>query len=90
MSAQHPPGYEVPVFRSLYEPILLGGAPRTFAIGLWVCAFAGGARFGLRFLLVVMLAASVVHIAIAIGTKFDPDFTHVLSRSFRSPSQLDP
>ena len=27
-----PPGFEVPLHRSLTEPILMGGAPRTVAI----------------------------------------------------------
>ena len=37
-----PPGFEVPLHRSLTEPILLGGAPRTVAIANGTLAAAVG------------------------------------------------
>ncbi|MCB2068815.1 MAG: VirB3 family type IV secretion system protein, partial [Ottowia sp.] len=36
------PGFEVPLHRSLTEPILLGGAPRTVAIANGTLAAAVG------------------------------------------------
>jgi type IV secretory pathway TrbD component len=90
MSTQRPSGFETPVFRSLHEPILLGGAPRDFAIMHWLAAFVLSARVGFRAMWLVMLAAVVVHAAVAAGTKFDPHFMQVLSKAFRSPRRLDP
>ena len=37
-------GFEVPLHRSLTEPILLGGAPRTVAIANGTLAAACGSR----------------------------------------------
>ena len=40
--ASLPDGYEVPLHRSLTEPIMMGGAPRTVAISVGTLAAAGG------------------------------------------------
>lgn len=91
MSAhQQPPGSQVPVYRSLYEPLLLGGGPRDFVVCLWLGAFILSAKWGLRGLPLLLLAALVIHIAVACGTKYDPEFVHVLARSLQSPRRLDP
>jgi len=37
-----PDGYEVPLHRSLTEPIMMGGAPRTVAISVGTLAAAVG------------------------------------------------
>lgn len=87
---QRPPGFEAPVFRSLHEPILLAGAPRDFVILLWLCAFVLCARVGFRGMWFVLLAAIVVHVAVAVGTKYDPHFLNVLSKAMRTPRSLDP
>jgi type IV secretory pathway TrbD component len=90
MSSYGPPGFEAPVFRSLYEPILLGGAPRDFVIMHSMTALVLSVRVGLRGAWLVLMAAAVVHTAVAIGTHLDPQFLDVLSKAFRSPPRLDP
>jgi len=90
VSAHRPLGFEAPVFRSLYEPILLGGAPRDFVIMHWMAALVLTVRVGLRGSWLVLLAAAVIHVAVAIGTQLDPQFLEVVSRAFRTPPRLDP
>lgn len=90
MSGHRPPGFEVPVFRSLHEPILLGGAPRDFVILHWMTTFVLSARVGWPGFWLILLAGVVVHVAIALGTRHDPQFIEVLSKAFRSPPRLDP
>lgn len=87
---QTPPGFEAPVFRSLHEPILLAGAPRDFAILLWMCAFVLCAKVGIRAMGLVLIAAGGLHVAVAVGTKYDPHFIQVLSKAFRTPRRLEP
>jgi type IV secretory pathway TrbD component len=88
--SQPTPGFEAPVFRSLHEPILLAGAPRDFAILLWMCAFVLCAKVGFRAMWFVILAAAALHAAVAAGTKYDPQFIQVLSKAFRTPRSLEP
>lgn len=80
------PGFEVPVHRSLTEPILIAGAPRSFAILNGTLAAAIG--LGLR----VWLAGLVIWIvgqALAVWmTRKDPDFLVVLSRHARHKGGL--
>ena len=80
------PGFEVPVHRSLTEPILIAGAPRSFAILNGTLAAAIG--LGLR----VWLAGLVIWLvgqALAVWvTRKDPDFLFVLSRHARHKGAL--
>ena len=74
-------GYEVPLHRSLTEPILLGGAPRAIAIVNGTMAAALG--LGLR-LWVAGLALWVVgHTLAVFAAKRDPQFAEVLARHLR-------
>ena len=80
------PGFEVPVHRALTAPILIAGAPRSFAILNGTLAAAIG--LGLR----VWLAGLVIWIvgqALAVWvTRKDPDFLVVLSRHARHKGAL--
>ncbi len=79
-------GYEVPLHRSLTEPILLGGAPRTVAIANGTLAAAIG--IGLQ-LWVAGLAVWVVgHIAAVYAAKRDPQFMAVLARHLKQKAFL--
>ncbi len=84
--AESMPGFEVPVHRSLTEPILIAGAPRSFAILNGTLAAAIG--LGLR----VWLAGLVIWLvgqALAVWvTRKDPDFLVVLSRHSRHKGGL--
>jgi type IV secretion system protein VirB3 len=71
------PGFAVPVHRALTEPILLGGAPRSGAVGL-----------GLQLWLAGILIWAVGHIAAVWAAKRDPLFVEVARRHLRIPGHL--
>jgi len=79
-------GFRVAVHRSLTEPILLGGAPRSIAIlnGTLAAALGLGLRLwvaGLAFWIIAQLAAVWV-------AKRDPQFVEVVRRHLRYPAHL--
>ena len=79
-------GYEVPLHRALTEPILIAGAPRSFAILNGTLAASIG--LGLR-LWLVGLAVWLIGHAIAVWvTRKDPAFLIVLSRHARHKGAL--
>lgn len=82
-----PDGFEVPLHRSLVEPMLLAGLPRTVALVLWtgVGAFA----FGLHQLWVLPLGI-VLHGAAAAATKADPHFFDIVLVAVKTQKRLDP
>ena len=81
------PGFEVPLHRSLTEPVLLGGAPRTVAIANGTLAAAVG--LGLQ-LWVAGLALWLVGHALAVwGAGLDPQFMAVFARHLKHPPLLD-
>ena len=80
------PGFEVALHRSLTEPILLAGAPRSFAILNGTLAAAIG--LGLRLWIAGLIIWLVGH-AFAVGvTRKDPEFLTVLSRHARHKGAL--
>ena len=79
-------GFEIPLHRSLAEPILLGGAPRAVAIVNGTVAAALG--IGLQ-LWIAGIALWVVGHAIAVfAAKRDPHFATVLARHLRQKAWL--
>jgi type IV secretory pathway TrbD component len=74
-------GFEVPLHRSLVEPILLGGAPRAVAIANGTLAAALG--LGLRMWLAGLLLWVAGHSIAVFAAKRDPDFAQVLPRHLR-------
>ncbi|MDR6428088.1 type IV secretion system protein VirB3 [Variovorax paradoxus] len=86
-SAGLAPGFEIPLHRSLTEPILLGGAPRTVAIANGTLAAAVG--LGLQ-LWLPGLALWVVGHALAVwGARLDPQFMQVFARHIKQRPLLD-
>ena len=84
--AGHIDGFEVPLHRSLTEPILLGGAPRSVAILNGTIAAALG--IGLQ-LWIAGIALWIVGHAIAVfAAKRDPQFASVLARHLRQKAYL--
>ncbi|ACT58366.1 VirB3 family type IV secretion system protein [Hirschia baltica] len=79
-------GYEIPLHRSLAEPILMGGAPRgaAIAIGTLAAALALGLRLWIPGLLLWMIG----HSTAVFMAKSDPDFMTVASRSARHKEHL--
>jgi type IV secretion system protein TrbD len=86
MSHAHLPGFEVPLYRALIDPILLGGAPRGIAILNGTLAAALG--LGLRLWIVGLLVWVVGHAIAAAAARKDVQFAEVISRHARQPGSL--
>jgi type IV secretion system protein TrbD len=80
------PGFEAPVHRSLTEPILLAGAPRSVAILNGTLAAAVG--LGLRLWIAGLAFWLVAHLAAVWAARQDPHFVDVVRRHVRYPSNL--
>jgi type IV secretion system protein VirB3 len=79
-------GFEVPLYRSLTEPVLLAGAPRAVAVVNGTIAAALG--LGLRLWLAGLILWIVGHSLAVFAAKRDPDFVEVLLRHLRQRSYL--
>lgn len=79
-------GFEVPLHRSLTEPIMMAGAPRLVAIVNGTIAAALG--LGLRLWVVGILFWAVTHWASVMLAKKDPKFMDVMIRHLRHRSYL--
>ncbi len=79
-------GYEVPLHRSLTEPILLGGAPRMVAIINGTLAAALGV--GLQLWIAGLAVWVIGHTAAVYAAKKDPQFMEVLSRHVKQRGYL--
>jgi type IV secretion system protein TrbD len=78
-----PSGFEVPLHRSLTEPILLGGAPRTngtlaAALGLGLQLWLPGLAFWL-----------IGHSLAVWGARLDPQFMLVFARHLKHRALMD-
>lgn len=80
-------GFEVPLHRSLTEPILLGGAPRTVAIASGTLSAAVG--LGLQLWLPGIALWLLGHTLAVWGARVDPQFMQVFARHVRHRSLLD-
>ena len=80
------PGFEVPLHRSLTEPILIAGAPRSIAILNGTLSTAIG--LGLRLWLAGLLIWLAGHALAVWVTRKDPAFLTVLSRHARHKGTL--
>jgi len=79
-------GFEVPLYRSLTEPILLAGAPRAVAVVNGTIAAALG--LGLRLWLAGLILWVLGHSIAVFAAKRDPDFVEVLRRHLRQRTYL--
>ncbi|MCP4385819.1 MAG: conjugal transfer protein [Hyphomicrobiales bacterium] len=80
-SRSNTPGFEVALHRSLTEPILLAGAPRTVTILNGTIAASIG--LGLRLWLAGIALWFVAHMVAVWATRKDPAFMDVLTRHMR-------
>jgi len=80
------PGFEVVLHRSLTEPILLAGAPRSFAILNGTLAASIG--LGLRLWIPGLIVWLAGHTLAVWVTRKDPAFLTVLSRHARHKGAL--
>ena len=74
-------GFEVPLHRSLTQPILMAGVPRAIAILNGTIAAALG--LGLQLWVAGLVLWLVGHTLAAFAAKRDPDFAPVLARHLR-------
>ena len=81
------PGFEVPLHRSLTEPLLLGGAPRTVAIANGTLAAAVG--LGLQLWLVGLALWLIGHALAVWGARIDAQFMPVFARHLKHRALLD-
>jgi type IV secretion system protein VirB3 len=81
-------GFEVPLHRSLTEPIFMAGAPRAVAIVNGTLAAAVG--IGLRLWLVGIALGVVGHVLAVCGAKADPQFMDVFARHVKHKPFLEP
>ncbi|MDU0593360.1 VirB3 family type IV secretion system protein [Pseudomonas aeruginosa] len=81
------PGFEIPLHRSLTEPILLGGAPRTVAIANGTLAAAVG--LGLQLWIPGVVLWIVGHLLAVWGARVDPQFMQVFARHIKHKPLLD-
>lgn len=79
-----PPGFEVPVHRSLTEPILLAGVPRPLAI--LNGTFSAALGLGLQQWAAGLAVWLAVQAAGALLARHDPAFPEVLARHLRHRS----
>ena len=77
-------GLEVPLHRSLVEPMLLAGLPRTVALVLWTSV--GAFAFGLHQIWVLPLSI-VVHLA---ATRADPYVLDIVALALGAQKRLHP
>ena len=80
-------GFEVPLHRSLTEPILLGGAPRTVAIANGTLAAAVG--LGLQLWIPGIALWLIGHSLAVWGARVDPAVHGVFARHVRHRALLD-
>lgn len=78
---------EAPLHRSIVEPMLLAGLPRTVALVLWT--LVGALAFGLRQIWVLPLGI-VLHAIAAAATKADPHFFEIVRLALQTQRRLDP
>ena len=79
-------GFEVPIHRSLIEPVLLGGAPRALAILNGTIAAALG--LGLQQWIAGLMVWALGHSFAVLAARRDPDFAAVLVRHLRQRGHL--
>jgi type IV secretion system protein VirB3 len=79
-------GFFAPVHRSLAEPILLGGAPRSVAI--LNGTLAGAVGLGLRLWLAGLAIWAIGHFAAVWAAKRDAQFVDVVRRHLRYPTHM--
>jgi len=83
----HIEGFEAPVYRSLTEPILLGGAPRGIAIVNGTLAAALG--LGLQQWIAGLSLWALGHSIAVLAAKRDADFAPVLVRHLRQKGRFE-
>ena len=82
-----PDGFEVPLHRSLTEPIMMGGAPRAVAISVGTLAAAVG--IGLQLWIAGVVLWVVGHALAVWAARVEPQFPQVFARHVKHRGFLD-
>ena len=85
--ADLPDGFEVPLHRSLTEPMMMGGAPRTVAISVGTLAAAVG--IGLQLWFAGAAIWLVGHVLAVWAARVEPQFPQVFARHIKHRGFLD-
>ncbi len=85
--ADLPEGFEVPIHRSLTEPMLVAGLPRGFALLLWTPGMV--IILGLYQLWFLPIQVGL-HLVFAALTKREPHLFEVFKRALRAQRRLEP
>jgi type IV secretory pathway TrbD component len=85
--SQRTPGLEVPLHRSLVEPMTMMGLPRSLAFPLWSTTAALVFALHVIWFLPVGIA---LHLLCAAVAKTDPYFFDILPVALRTQRRLDP
>jgi len=85
-AAQHIDGFSIPVHRSLTQPIMMAGAPRSATILNGTLAAALG--LGLQLWPVGIAVWAIAQTACVFAAKRDPLFLEVLRRHLRQKGYL--
>lgn len=83
---ENPEGYEIPVHRSLTEPVLMGGVPRKFGIMLGTITAALAMGLSSLWVLPFSLAA---YLGMVSACKIDPEIEQVFIEHWNQPSELE-
>lgn len=83
----HPEGFFAPIHRSLTEPLLLAGAPRSVAITSGTLAAAIG--IGMQLWLAGIAIALIGHSLAVWGAKVDAQFMEVFARHMKHHGHLE-
>jgi type IV secretory pathway TrbD component len=81
-------GYEVPLHVALTQPILMGGAPRTFAILNGTLALVVG--MGMHLWWLGFPGGMILHAVAVVMSKRDPYWFDLFRRHLRQPDNLEP
>lgn len=79
-------GYEIPLHRSLAEPILIAGAPRAAAITIGTLAAV--LALGLRLWIPGLVTWAALHSAAVFLARIDPEFLAVALKAARHREHL--
>lgn len=79
-------GYEIPLHRSLADPIMMAGAPRSAAIAIGTLAAV--LALGLRLWIPGLAAWVILHSAAVFLARIDPDFLTIALRAARQREHL--
>ncbi len=83
---ESPDGYEIPVHRSLTEPVLMGGVPRKFAIILGTITAAVVMGLGSLW---VLPFSFVAYLGMVSACKVDPEVEQVFLEHWNQQSELE-